>query len=197
MRACAVPSGWNLSDFSPCACQSLLESRRRLSSTTPRHPVFLQISLITQCHVAPGAPVCWPQLALHSPEICDIPQLTSAGISLVLRDFPHPWPGTLSLPSARAGTNKCCRSLHPSILHLPPPLLALPGPIFWFCAFQVLQSSHQCWLSLILRCFSLCFVVGNEQNGLDFNRQVRSSLASQGFSSFFYLAHHAAALVKR
>lgn len=140
--------------FSPCACQSLLESRRRLWSATPRHPVFLQVPTITQLPKVlgeqPWPPPCWPfpHLALGSPGVCDVLQLTSAGISLVI----SPSLGQVSprqehfhYPSAKVWHHlNAAEAFILPFLHLPPPLLALPGQIFWLCVSQVLESSHQC-----------------------------------------------------
>lgn len=49
-----------------------------------------------------------------------------------------------------------------------------------------------CSLPLILRPFSVCFVVGSEQNGLDFNRQVRRSPDSPAFLNYSLLTAHLA-----
>lgn len=131
----------------------------------------------------PWPPVCWPQLALDFPGDLWCPpssplleSLSCSEISLTLGQerFHYPQQGLAPINAAEALT-----------LHFAPSSSSPCSPRANFLVLCVPSSAKlPPVLSLKLRCFSLCFVVGNEQNGLDFNRQVRSSLASQGFSSF-------------
>lgn len=150
--------------FSPCACQSLLESRRRLSSTTPRHPVFLQLCCNSPSATrvpegpagvsSPWPPVCcpFPQPALDFPgDLCCPPAHLCWNLPRAQRDLPHPWLGylpgrnTFIIPQQRLAPPKCCRK--PSSFHFCTfLLLSLPsqGQFFCSCVFQVLENSHQC-----------------------------------------------------